>query len=338
VRIGIIGPVSRTIPPAASGAIELYVETFARALIGAGCEVTLAATADSHSVAPIISHLPNAEIRTQGNVSREFLHAKFAYDAFADFDVIVDFTAVGPLLVHPTSPIICAFVNGGLLKNPQDLARRSIYEKCEAEILLFVSSNAQKTVSPELSRAHVIVTGIDIDDCAIDEPRTNALFIGTLDESSQIDVAINTAKWANFPLSIVGRAQSAREQKTFDALIKPELNDSISYAGEVSNDDLHEYLRHATVLLLPQPERESSGILLLNSLAHGVPILTIQNEFTNEYLRDGTTAVLVETPEDFESGYQKATALDRSECRAVVNRDFTSARFAQQFLDLISSR
>src|SRR5436305_1788824 len=137
MRLGIVAPVLRTIPPIASGLIEAYIDELARALATSPHEVVLATTGDSTCPVNRIHLLPNAEIRAQGNIPREFMHVRYAYQKFEGFDAILDFTSVGPLLSHADSPNVYAYVSGGLSDTLEDQARRSIYGQCGPETKLF---------------------------------------------------------------------------------------------------------------------------------------------------------------------------------------------------------
>ncbi len=295
MEIGLIAPVMRTIPPQSYGAIETYVDLVAHALTAQGHTVTVATTGDSTVDAERIALLPSAEVQPQGNISREFLHTRFAYEQMKSLDAIFDFTSVGPLLVHPDGPNLIVYVPGGVISTMFEQARNSIYEQCGPEVSLFTSAESHALGMPEIAPPHVVKTGYSIDGCQHTDAADELLFIGSIRPESRLDELIDAVSKTPNKLVIAGRISGEREEAYFANEIQPKLGKNCLYIGEISNEQLHDRWINTRALLVAEPILESTGALFLQAQAHGVSVVAPSSDFIREYTEPGVTSYLFES-------------------------------------------
>lgn len=331
-RIGLIAPVLRPVPPHASGGIEAFIDVFGRGLQIAGLDVTVATTGNATTTLPTISLLPEDEIRAQGNVPREFLHVRFAYEQFGDCDAVVDFTAIGPLIDQSTTKRV-AYIAGGLGDSVQEQARQMVYHECDPDIALFTSSAICRDGHPSYKRAHVVHTGIDPDDCDIHQSREHLLFVGTLHETCGLTELIPTLNQLDIPTKIIGKAAG----HTYLDTLQSQCADHVTYEGELDADIVDNYLARATGLLVPNPAEEPTAILLLRALSHGTPLLTRRAPFISEYFSEFPEDVIVyfDTADQLGNAVEVAQAASPESGRHGVVTHHPAATMANQFLDRV---
>jgi len=158
-------------------------------------------------------------------------------------------------------------------------------------------------------------------------------FLGRVSPEKGPEEAIEIAKRAGIPLKIAAKVDPADEEY-FRAIIKPLLSHgSIEYLGEITDAEKNEFLGHALALLCPfRPE--SFGLVLIEALACGTPVIAYRHGSFPEIIENGMTGFLCGSAENMVEVMPLVSRLDRHQCRVAFETRFTAARMAAGYLDV----
>jgi glycosyltransferase involved in cell wall biosynthesis len=331
MRIALVAPPWAPIPPQLYGGIEVVVDRLARGFAAAGHEVLLFATGDSTCPVPRKWVLERAEGQRIGFAVPELRHVMAAYDAVGGFDIVHDHTVVGPVYAQQTQgPPVVTTIHGELNAEMRDL-----YGHIARRVPVIAVSHAQRKPAPQLPIARVIHHGIDAADFPIGTGAGGyCLFLGRLSPDKGAGRAVQVAHKAGVPLIIAGKMREAWERDYFDAEVAPLLSDEIRYVGEVQHEQKLELLAGARALLFPIRWNEPFGLVMIEALACGTPVLAFPEGAAPEVVEDGRTGFLCHDEAQMVEALGHLDAIDRAACRAAVEGYFSTERMVREHLDL----
>ncbi len=205
--------------------------------------------------------------------------------------------------------------------------------------LHFVSiSQSQQAGRPNLKWSAVIHNGIDPGAWPFNpNPENYLLFVGRIIPEKGPDIAIQIAQSLNLPLHIYGSIYP-KDQSFFDTKIKPFLSGEIRYFGPVDQRALPEIYGHAQALLMPSRWSEPFGLVAIEAMATGTPVLATANGALPEIILDDKTGYLLPdlSLEAWQKALQALKTIDRAACRTHVEKNFSLAKTAQSYLSLYS--
>jgi glycosyltransferase involved in cell wall biosynthesis len=337
MRIGLVAPPWAPVPPKLYGGIELIVDRLARGFADAGHEVRLFATGDSTCPVPTSSVLPLAEGMRIGAALVELRHALAAHDELRDCDIIHDHTLAGPLISRGDIPVVTT-VHG-----PLDAEWTDVYRSIATRAHVVCISHAQRLAAPDLAVRAVIHHGIDAGEFPFGAgPGGYALFLGRMSPDKGAHRAIAAARQAGFPILLAAKMRTGEERIYYDEHIAPMLGPDATYLGEVPHEHKLELLGGAAALLFPIRWPEPFGLVMLEALASGTPVIAFPEGAAPEVVDHGVTGYLVDSVDEMAAALGKVAHLDRAACRASVEGPFSAARMVAEhlslFADLIASR
>lgn len=333
MRIGLIAPPWIPVPPPAYGGIEAVMDTLAVALTDAGHEVLLAASGDSTCPVQRIPGFPESNPALVGTTLPELRQVTRAYAALTDVDVIHDHTVVGPRYPHhpPGIPVV-ATVHGPFLPEVIEL-----YRRVPSEVAIVAISRNQASAADGVRVARVIHHGIDPARVPVGEGRGGyACFLGRMNPDKGAREAILIARRAGVPLVIAARVQEPAEREYFGAVIRPLLGADTEFVGELHAREKYALLGGAVALLNPIQWDEPFGMVMIESLATGTPVVVTPRGSAPEIIDDGRTGFLRTRADELADALAHAGELDRRLCRLAVEGRFSAARMAADHLDLYS--
>lgn len=331
MRIGIVGPPWAPIPPPLYGGIEQAVDGLARGFVKAGHDVLLFTTGDSTSSVPRQHLLQVSEGYRIGYTVPELRHVMAAYDALEDFDVIHDHTVLGPIYAErfPEARVVTT------IHGPFNDELTDIYRRMAGRVPIIAISNAQKAVVPDLEVAAVIHHGIDASAFPLGDGRGDyCLFLGRMNPDKGAQRAADAAAKAGVPLVMAGKCREPWEHQFFDREIAPHLSDEIRYVGEVPHEEKIKLLAEARCLLFPIRWNEPFGLVMLESMACGTPVLAFPEGAAPEVVDNGRTGFLCDDETAMADAIHAARDLDREDCRAAVEGYFSMERCVREHLEL----
>jgi glycosyltransferase involved in cell wall biosynthesis len=149
-----------------------------------------------------------------------------------------------------------------------------------------------------------------------------------------VDTAIEIAKQADVPLKIAAKVDRL-DAEYFHQVILPLLEHPlIDYIGEIGDDEKNEFLGKALALLAPIDWPEPFGLVFIEAMACGTPVITLPRGSVPELIDHGVTGFIVESVDEAVQSVRNVSVIDRRRCREVFERRFTACRMAEDYLDL----
>jgi glycosyltransferase involved in cell wall biosynthesis len=342
VRIAIIAPPWAPIPPTLYGGIEQAVDAEARGVAAAGHEVLLFTTGDSACPVPRQWLLPEAEGERMGVAVPEVRHVLAAYEAVRDFDIVHDHTVVGPAMASrwgPDSgmPPVVSTIHG-----PLDGELAEVYSRIGDRVGLIAISEAQTRPAPAVTIARVIHHGVSADEFPVGDGHGGGrghdddyvVFLGRLSADKGAHRAIAAAEKAGVKLILAGKVRERAEKEYFEQQVAPHLSDDIRFVGEVPHEEKLRLLAGARATLFPIRWNEPFGLVMIESLACGTPVLAYPEGAAPEVIVNGTTGFLVDGEGEMADAIASVGEIDRAACRAAVEGYFSVERMVREHLEL----
>jgi glycosyltransferase involved in cell wall biosynthesis len=326
MRIAEIAPPWFTVPPAAYGGIELVVALLADGLVERGHDVTLFASGGSTSKAEIVSPLPGPPdpIRL-GNTWDETYHATAAY---------LEILAGGYDLVHDHSgivgPALGAVLGGSgfppvvhTLHGPWTEPARRYYRLLGPRVQLVAISESQQRGFPEANYAGVVPNGIDLDAYPVREHKDDfVLFLGRSNPDKGPDVAVEVAKRAGVHLKMIVKRGERFEQEYWEQVVAPRLSGDEEILESVPHDVKVDLLGRARATLVSIQWPEPFGLVMVESMACGTPVVATGFGAAPEIVVDGETGYVCSTVDELVAAVGRAGELSPARCREHVATRF----------------
>jgi glycosyltransferase involved in cell wall biosynthesis len=157
------------------------------------------------------------------------------------------------------------------------------------------------------------------------------LFLGRMSPDKGAHRAIEVAEELRLPLKLAGKMQELREEEFFDATVRPHLGRDIEYLGEVSHDEKVDLLQNARATLFPIEWAEPFGLVMIESMACGTPVIATRHGAVPEVIADGRTGVIVDDHKEMPAALEQADRIDPLECRRYVEERFSKERMVRDY-------
>lgn len=333
MKIGIIAPPWVPIPPLAYGGTELVIDTLARGLSVAGHDVRLFASGDSTCPVPTEYLLEEAEGLQIANSTIEIRHLISAYEAFAEeCDIIHDHTLIGPVFGPPRT------------NTPVVATNHFPFSKDTAEVWRTVTKSSAKIISISNHHASLADSDITVDQVihhGVDTtrfPQGNGeggylAFLGRMVAEKGVHIAARIARETGVPLKIAAKMREQPEKDYFEAEVKPLLGNGIEYIGEIGATDKLDLLSGAKALINPIKWHEPFGMVMIESMACGTPVLVFPSGAAPEIVTDGLTGFVCEDEQEMIDSVGKIDELNRRACRWEVENSFSMQRMVKDHVD-----
>jgi glycosyltransferase involved in cell wall biosynthesis len=332
MRIAVLSPVWFAVPPSGYGGIEWVVSLLADGLVEAGHEVTLFASGDSHTQASLSFVFEQAPSELIGKTQPEMRHALACFERADEFDVINDHA--GPLSVVLGGLVDTAVLH--TVHGPLDGDPGRVYEglgRLSPDVGLISISLNQRRPKPELNWAGNCPNALDLQlyPCK-PHPGDYLLFLGRMSPDKGAHRAIAVAMELGLPLKLAGKRQDPKEERYFHELVEPHLVGEIEYLGEVSHGEKVELLQNARATLFPIEWEEPFGLVMIESMACGTPVIATRHGAVPEVIEDGRSGITVDHFRDMPAALERADALDPLECRRYVEERFAPERMVEDYV------
>jgi glycosyltransferase involved in cell wall biosynthesis len=318
MRIAIVAPPWVAVPPVGYGGTEVVLDGLARGLQAAGHEILLFTTGDSTCPVPKAWVFEEACGVGIGGAVTELRHVIHAYEAASGYDIVHDHTLVGPVYSERFSSLPVVTTNHG----PFDGELHDYYRAIGDRVPIIAISDHQASLVSDISVAAVIHHGIDVDKFTVGSGGGGyALFLGRMSADKGVHNAIRIARKAGVPLKIAAKLHEQPEYDYFNEYVRPLLGGDIEYVGEVGGAAKRELLAEAMCLLNPMQWHEPFGMVMIEALSSGTPVVATPRGAAPEIVDDGVTGYLRAGEEGLASALLRVGELDRAACRkAAVGR------------------
>ncbi|NUT72526.1 glycosyltransferase family 4 protein [Pseudarthrobacter sp. C4D7] len=330
MRIGVVAGPWIPIPPVTYGGIERVVDTLARGFSAAGHEVLLAAPSESTCPVPHVPGMRPASRDELGLTMSELSHVIRAYQGLQDVDIIHDHTLAGPL--HAQRPAAIPVVS--TIHGPLHQDARDVYRAMSRNTAIVAISQDQASHAQDVPVTQVIHHGMDVADVPVGSGRGGYLcFVGRASRDKGLLEAITIARQAGVHLKIAVKMREPDEIRYFREVIEPILGPNEDFVGEVDDHAKYRLMGEAMAFLTPIQWAEPFGLMMIEALATGTPVLSTRIGSAPEIVEHGRTGFLGDTQE-LTGLVGEAAGLSRERCRASVEERFSAGRMVAQYLGL----
>ncbi len=347
LRVAMVVPPWYELPPAGYGGVEMIASDLVDTLVNRGHDVTLfGAGTHNGTRARFVSTTPQALHRRMGESMVDVLHAAKAYRALAtgQFDVVHDHTMAGPLAAPWLDKPVVATVHGVVTGELGDY-----FEAIGDRVRLVAISDSQRLTRPELPWVATVHNGIKVADwgerqraVAGTRPTGPVMWLARFAPDKGPDLAIEACRAARLPLVLAGKCNEPTEEDYFDKVIRGMVDDSVEVLVNASRTLVMRRLRQARCLILPIRWEEPFGMVMLEAMSFGVPVVALRRGSVPELVEDGVTGFIRDEPEDLPEALHLVTRLDPVACVLRVRDRFSAeilaARYEQVYRDAIAAR
>jgi glycosyltransferase involved in cell wall biosynthesis len=333
LRIAVLSPVWFPVPPTGYGGIEWVVSLLADGLVEAGHDVTLFASGDSRTKAKLAYVYRHAPSEWIGRTHWDLSHALACIERADEFDVINDHTGMlGLLLGGLVSTPLVHTVHGPLDGESGELYERIVRVLPSAK-LISLSLN-QRRPRPNLPWIANCPNALDFSLYPVNpHPGDYLLFLGRMSAEKGCHRAIAVARELGLPLKIAGKQREPLEQKYFRELVEPHLGEQIEYLGEVNHGTKVELLQDARATLFPIEWEEPFGLVMIESMACGTPVIATRWGAVPEVIDHGRSGIIVDHYREMAAALAEADALDPMQIRAYAEQRFAPERMVQDYTE-----
>ena len=331
MRIAQVAPLIESVPPKLYGGTERVVSHLTEELVRQGHDVTLFASGDSQTSADLVPVVPGALrlASCEDPISPHVLMLEQVMTRADAFDVI--HFHVAPL--HFPLARRCPTPHVTTLHGRLDLPELGPLFAEYAELPCVSISNAQRAPLPHANWVATVPHGLPPQLLRFESrPDGYLAFLGRISPEKRVDRAIAIASAAGHRLRIAAKIDRA-DREYFERDIRPLLDHPcVEFIGEIDDHAKGDFLRHARALLFPIDWPEPFGLVMIESLACGTPVIAFQGGSVSEVIDHGVTGFVVDSIEGAIEAVERVGTLDRRTCRAVFERRFSAARMASDYV------
>jgi glycosyltransferase involved in cell wall biosynthesis len=334
MRIAQVSPLVERVPPVAYGGTERVVAYLTEALIDLGHDVTLFASGDSRTRARLIAAAPHALRLDPGcldPLAHHIRQLELVARHAASFDVIHFHSGFlhMPLSRRLSTPSLSTL--HGRLDVP-DL--RSLMDDMR-DVPVVSISDAQRQPLAFLNWCGTVHHGLPGQLLPFHPtPQDYVVFLGRISPEKRVDRAIEIARRAGLPLLIAAKVDSA-DRAYFAETVAPMLNGpGVRFVGEVNDAEKVRLLGQARALLFPIDWPEPFGMVVIEALSCGTPVIAWNHGSIPELIEHGVTGFVVDSIEAAVEAVDRARTLDRAACRHAFETRFESGRMARDYVTI----
>jgi len=334
MRIAQIAPLWESVPPKLYGGTERIVSYITEELVRQGHDVTLFASGDSRTTARLRTACPQALRLHSGPVNRDapfILMQEQALGAEAEhFDIIhshLDFLSF-PMSRRCATPVLTTL--HGRLDLPELIPLYQEY----ADMPVVSISDAQRAPLPDANWQATVYHGLPDLYAFHPNPGGYLAYLGRICPEKRPDHAIDIAKRVGMQLRIAAKVDPV-DREYFETQIAPLLEHPlVEYVGEITDAEKCDFLGEAAAVLCTYDWPEPFGIVLIEALACGTPVLAYRRGSIPEIIEDGVTGFVCDDPNDMVAAIDRLPLIQRRRCRDSFEARFTVRRMAEEYLAL----
>ena len=332
MRIAQVAPLIESVPPKHYGGTERIVSYLTEELVRAGHDVTLFASGDSVTQARLIPGC-RASLRLDKLSVDHLAHHLVMIDRVLeharDFDVIHFHTDYLHFPVSRYLPVPHITTLHGRLDLP-DLV--PVYDRFR-DVSLISISNAQREPLPSANWVKTVYHGLPPELFQFrPNPGNYLAFLGRISREKRADRAIEIAKRTGMQLKIAAKVDRA-DRRYFKRVVEPLLQKShVEWVGEISDREKDNFLGNAYALLFPIDWPEPFGLVMIEAMACGTPIIAYDGGAVREIIKEGQTGFIATNIEEAVEAVRRVPELNRADCRKVFENRFTVTRMAGDYV------
>ena len=332
MRIAQVAPLYESVPPRYYGGTERIVSYLTEELVDQGHDVTLFASGDSVTRAklePACRCALRLDEECIDHLAHHMLMLENVMQRSSEFDLLhfhVDYLHF-PLSRRQRTPHVTTMHGRLTIADIVPLHREF------RDMPLVSISDAQRRPMSWASWLATVYHGLPENLYRLrDKPGSYLAFLGRISPEKRVDLAIEIARRVHMPLRIAAKVDNA-DKAYFEGAIKPLLRGPfVEYIGEIGDEHKEEFLGGAHALLFPIDWPEPFGIVMIEAMACGTPIIAFRRGSVPEIVEEGETGFIVDDVDDAVEAVMKVAGLDRRRCRREFEERFTAERMAHDYV------
>jgi glycosyltransferase involved in cell wall biosynthesis len=331
LRIAMIGTPYYEIPPTGYGGIELICAELVDALVRRGHQVTLFSGGQrSGTQATFVSTTPRLRYEQLGQAMPELLHAARVNRLLRDrphFDIVHDHSGAGPLTAGArTAPTLVT------MHGPTEGELGDLYTDLGKSVYLVAISDFQRQRRPGLNWVGTVHNAVDpgrfIPDHRPDGP---VLWLARFTPDKGPDLAIQACRAAGLPLVLAGKCNEPGEQSYLEEQIRPMLGQDVRLVLNADRSMTRDLLTQARCLIMPIRWDEPFGMVMVEAMASGTPVVALRRGSVPEVVRHGVTGWICDDPDELPGWLRRCGELDAEACVTHVRKHFSADVMAQAY-------
>ena len=332
MKIAQIAPLWERVPPFRYGGTELIVSLLTEELVRRGHEVTLFASGDSITTA-LLHSVHDKALRLDENIREPGLYEQMmlsdVYQQADHFDVLHSHVGCAALAFSTLVKTPTVHTMHGIFTPDNE----KMFQKFRTQPYISISE-AQREPRLGLNYIHTVYNGIDLTVYPFfaqpSEPAYLA-FVGRLSPEKGPKEAIEIARATSLPLKMAGKIDAV-DRRYYQEVIEPLIDgEQIQYLGEVSHEEKVQLLGEASVTLFPITWREPFGLVMIESMAVGTPVVGMALGSVPEVIANDKSGFVCSTSEQMIEAVPEAMKLERQTCRDYVESRFSVQRMADEY-------
>lgn len=342
MRIAVVAPPYLPVPPIGYGGTEKIVSLVTDGLVENGHDVTLFASGDSSTKAKLVSIFPQALGNSGFSKTSALLPLLQYRECFLrqdEFDIIHNHTQyLGLFTFEKAKPKVVHTWHGSIYKDETTEEKRLVLEKFKNSNFISISNN-QREAMTDLNFIQTVYNGVDLSEYSFAESPKNSylLWLGRITEKKGPLPAIKVAKELNMPLVMSGTIDPI-DQEYFDSVIKPELNTKIiTFYSELKKiEEIKKLYQNALCTLYPISWHEPFGLVMVESMACGTPVIAYNIGSVPEIVTDAKTGFIVDPAigiAGLKDAVKRIGQIKRSDCRKDVVARFSKERMTKDYIE-----
>jgi glycosyltransferase involved in cell wall biosynthesis len=335
MRVAQVAPLAEAVPPLLYGGTERIVSYLTEELVALGHEVTLFATGDSRTTARLEAMIPRA-LRLDGAVrdavAPTLMMLETVFRRAGEFDVLHFHLEYWPfsLFTRQATPVVTT------LHNRLDIPEIWPHFQAHARMPLVSISHAQRAPMRWANWAATVHHGLPehlLEPQKVGRPSYLA-FLGRISPEKSVDRAIEIAGRCGLPLKIAAKVDRA-DRDYFEERIRPLLAQPyVEFIGEIADVDKVAFLSGAHALLFPIDWPEPFGLVMIEAMACGVPVIAFSHGSVPEVIEAGLSGFIVDSIDGAVRAVDRLPALSRTAVRRRFEERFTARRMAEEYAAL----
>jgi glycosyltransferase involved in cell wall biosynthesis len=334
MRIAQVAPLYESVPPQLYGGTERIVHYLTEELVALGHEVTLYAAGDSQTSAELVSVCPRSlrlDPECVDSLAHHMTMLELVSRRHREYDVVhfhIDY-------LHYMMSRLLGIRQLTTLHGRLDLPDlQSLYDVF-GEMPVVSISEAQRRPLPQANWIGTVLHGLPIGLLDFSpKPRGYFAFVGRISPEKRVDRAIDIAKALSVPVRIAAKVAKA-DQDYYSEKIAPLFEHPlVEYMGEIPESEKAEFIGGADALLFPIDWPEPFGLVMIEAMACGTPVVAFDHGSVREVLEDGVTGYIVRDMPSAIEAARKAAGLDRRRIRQRFEERFSARRMAEDYVDL----
>jgi glycosyltransferase involved in cell wall biosynthesis len=335
MRIAQISPLYEAVPPKLYGGTERVVYSLTEELVAMGHDVTLFASGDSITsakLAPMKEQALRLDPTVKDPIAAHYRMVELIYRRKDEFDVLHFHIDYFPLSLFSRQNVPFLTTIHGRLDVAEFIETFGTFRDAP-----FVSiSNNQRKPIPHLNWVRTVLHGMPAN-LLTPQPvkQEYAAFLGRISPEKGVDKAIRIAGRVGMKLKIAAKVDNA-DKEYYDTQIKPliQANPFVEFIGEINDQQKPAFLSGAHALIFPIDWPEPFGLVMIEAMACGTPVIAYRSGSVPEVIDDGVSGFIVSDEDAAVAATKRVHQLDRATVRATFDRRWTARRMAEDYVDV----